>query len=115
MVAKQNIKFRQKKGRSVPVRYDTETIPQDYRVAVKNKFAALLRVAEDEKHPNEHWVEAKEVVNTAAKNHIRERNNQKHTWLTNETLGVADEKRQAKVTRDRGRLERLNETLITIV
>ena len=43
LVAKLNIKFRQKKGRSVPVRYDTETIPQDYSVAAKIKLSALGR------------------------------------------------------------------------
>ena len=41
LVAKLNIKFRQKKGRSVPVRYDTETIPQDYRVAAKIKKRSI--------------------------------------------------------------------------
>ena len=40
------IKLRQKKRRSVPLRYDTETIPQEYMAAVTNRFAALLRVAE---------------------------------------------------------------------
>ena len=30
LVAKINIKLRQKKRRSVPVRYDIETIPQEY-------------------------------------------------------------------------------------
>ena len=53
LVAKLKIKLRQKKRRSVPVRYDTETIPQEYMVAVTNKFAALLRMAEEEKTPNE--------------------------------------------------------------
>ena len=43
LLAKLNIKFRQKKGRSVPVRYDTETIPQDCMVAAKIKFSALGR------------------------------------------------------------------------
>ena len=32
----------------------------------------------------------------------------KQPWLSNETLRVADERRQAKVTGDRGRWERLN-------
>ena len=54
LVAKIKIKLRQKKIRSVvPVRYDIETIPQEYRVAVTNRFAALLRVAEEEQTPNE--------------------------------------------------------------
>ena len=37
----------------MPVRYDTETIPQEYMAAVTNMFAALLRVAEEEHTPNE--------------------------------------------------------------
>ena len=73
-----------------------------------NRFAALLRVAEEEQSPNELWEGAKEVVNTAAKKHVSKRKKQKQPWLTNETLGVADERRQAKVTGDRGRWERLN-------
>ena len=31
-------------------------------------------------------------------------------WLTNETLGVTDESKQAKVTCDRGRMERMEFT-----
>ena len=108
-MAKIKIKLRQKKIRSVHARYDIEPIPQEYRVAVTNKFAALLRVAEEEQTPNELWEEAKEVINTAAKKHVSKRKKQKQPWLTNETLGVADERRQAKVTGDRGRWERLNE------
>ena len=73
-----------------------------------NRFAALLRVAEGEQTTNELWEEAKEVVNTAAKKHVSKIKKQKQPWLTNETLGVADEIRQAKVTGDRGRWEILN-------
>ena len=107
-LAKLNIKLRQKKRRSVPVRYDIETIPQGYRVAVTYRFAFLLRVAEEEQTPNELWEEVKQVVNIAATKHVSKRKKQKQPWLTNETLGVADERRQAKVACDRGRWERLN-------
>ena len=58
-MAKLKIKLRQKKIRSVHVRYDIEPIPQEYRVAVTNRFAALLRVAEEEQTPNGLWEEAK--------------------------------------------------------
>ena len=47
LVAKLNIKLRQKKRRSVPVRYDIEPIPEEYRVAVTNRFAAFLRGVAD--------------------------------------------------------------------
>ena len=106
--AKLKMKLRQKKIRSVPVRYDIDTITQEYMVAVTNRFAALLMVAVEEQTPNELWEEAKEVVNSAAKKHVSKRKKQKQPWLLNETLGVADERRQAKVTGDRGRWERLN-------
>ena len=89
------------------MRYDVEKIPEEYRVAVTNRFAALLRVAEEEQTPNELWEEAKEVVNTAAKKHVSKRKKQKQPWLTNETLWVADERKQAKVTGDRGRWGKL--------
>ena len=108
LVTKLKIKLRQKKRRSVPVRYDIETIPREYMVAVTNMFAALLRVAVEEQTPNELWEEAKEVVNSAAKKHVSKRKTQKQPWLSNETLGVADERRQVKVTGDRGRWERHN-------
>ena len=87
LVAKIKIKLRQKKRRSGPVRYDTETITDEYRVAVTNMFEALLTMAEEEQTPNEHREEAKEVVNTSAKKHVSKRKKQKHPWLTNETLG----------------------------
>ena len=53
LVTKLKITLRQKNFFSVPVRYDIETIPQEYKVAVTNRFAALLRVAEEEQTPNE--------------------------------------------------------------
>ena len=90
------------KRRSVPLRYDTETLTQEYMVAVTNRFAAVLRVAEEEQTPNELWEETKEVVHTAAKKHISKRKNQQQPRLTNETLWIADERRQAKITGDRG-------------
>ena len=111
LVAKLKNKLRPKKRRSVPVRYGIETIPQEYRVEVTNRYAALLRVAEEEQTPNEHWEEAKEVANTAAKKHVSKRKKQKQPWLTNETLGVADERRQAKVTDDTVRWEIVNKEL----
>ena len=89
------------------MRYDVEKIPEEYRVAVTNRFAALLRVAEEEQTPNELWEEAKEVVNTAAKKHVSKRKKQKQPWLTNETLWLADERKQAKVTGGRGRWGKL--------
>ena len=56
-------------------------------VAVTDRFAALLRVAEEEQTPNELWEEAKEVGNTAAiKKHVSKRKKQKQPWLTHETL-----------------------------
>ena len=79
LVAKLKIKLRQKKRRSVPLRYDTETIPQEYTVAVTNRFAALLRVAEEEQTPNELWEEVKEVVNTAQRSmSVKERTKSSH-------------------------------------
>ena len=59
-------------------------------------------MAEEEQTPNELWEEVKEVMNTAAKKHVSQRKNQKQPWLTNETIGVADERRQAMVTCDVG-------------
>ena len=53
LVAKLNIELRQKKIRSVPVRYNTETIPQECMVAVTNRFASLLSVADEQQTPNE--------------------------------------------------------------
>ena len=59
LVAKQNIKLRQKKRRSVSVRYDTYTIPHEYMVAVTNIFAALSMVAGEQHTFHELWGEAK--------------------------------------------------------
>ena len=47
-----NIMFRHKKNSSVHVRYDIDTLPQLYRVAVMNGCSALLRVAEEEQSTN---------------------------------------------------------------
>ena len=73
-----------------------------------HKSGAYLRVEAEEQTANELCEEAKEVVNIAPNTNIRKRKNQKQPWLPNETLAVADERRQAKVTGDRGRWERLN-------
>ena len=65
-------------------------------------------MAEEDQTPNELWEEAKDVVNTAAKKNVSKRKKQKQPWQANETLGVADERRQAEVAGDRCRWEKLN-------
>ena len=65
-------------------------------------------MAEEQQTPNELWEVAKEGANAAAKKRTSKTKNQKQSWLTHKTIGVADERRQANVTGDRGRWEILS-------
>ena len=74
------------------------SIKEGYCVAVRNRFAALFEIAEEEQTPEELWQVKSSVLKTACDN-IRKSRCLRKPWLSAQALNIAEE-RMAKVTGD---------------
>ena len=78
-----------------PFRYDLNQIPYDYIVEVTNRFKGLLDLVE--RVPEELWVEVCNIVHAVVtKTTPKEKKYKKAKWLSEETLQIAEKRRDAK-------------------
>ena len=78
-----------------PLRLDYQSIDDDYKVMVSNRFSALL-MCEDEKSVNDLWTEGKEILLDTAKKTIPKKKQKNVPWITEETLKEIEERRELK-------------------
>ena len=89
-----------------PFRYDLNQIPYDYTVEVTNKFKGLDLV---DRVPEELWMEVHNIVQEAVTKTIpKKKKCNKATWLSEEALQIAEERREAKSKGERERHPQLN-------
>ena len=81
---------------------------EQFRVQVQNKFEFLVRVADEDKTPNELWEEMKEAVLKAAKETIPRRMQRRQLWMSKRALELADKRQTAKIRGDRTEWQHLN-------
>ena len=94
LIAIVNIKFKQTKRNKTTPKYDLENIDTKYTVEVKNRFS-ILQV--DVKHPEDIWIDIRDAVIETAEKWIPKVKKRKVTkWLTEETIKIAEERREAK-------------------
>ena len=75
-----------------PFRYDLNQIPYNYIVEVTNKFKGL-----DDRVLEELWTEVHDIIQEAVINTIpKKKKCKKAKWLFEETLQIAEKRRQAK-------------------
>ena len=115
LVAAIRLRLKASKSGSRPIRFDVESVSEQFKVQVKNKFELLMRAADEEKTPNELWEEMKEVVFTTAKGNIPRRKRRKQPWISNRTLELADKRQTAKIRGDRTEWQHLNREVTTSV
>ena len=78
---------------SKPFRYDLSQIPYDYTVEVRNRFKGLDLIDNSE----ELWMEVRNTVQEAVTKIIpKEKKCKKAKWLSEETLQIAEERREVK-------------------
>ena len=77
-----------------PFRYDLNQIPYDYTVEVTNRFKGLDLI---DRLPEALWTELHSIVQEVVIKTIpRKKRCKKATWLSEEALKIADERREAK-------------------
>ena len=79
-----------------PRRFDLKNLDENYRVETKNLFQELL-VTEEETSPDKLWLAIKDSILRAATKHVPKKGKRKTTsWLSQEAINLADERRQLK-------------------
>ena len=76
-----------------PFRYDLNQSPYDYTVDVTNKFKGLDLIY---KVPEELWLEVPDIVQDTVSNNPQEKKCKKAKWLSEESLLIAEKRREAK-------------------
>ena len=76
-----------------PFRYDLNQSPYDYTVYVTNKFKGLDLIY---KVPEELWQEVPDIVQDTVSNNPQEKKCKKAKWLSEESLLIAEKRREAK-------------------
>jgi hypothetical protein len=96
LIADFRIKLKMTKTTGKPHRFDLQNIGDSYRVETANLFQELM-VSEEETTPDELWLHIKDSILAAASKHIPKRRKKKTTsWLSQEVVDLADERRQLK-------------------
>ena len=82
-----------KEGKTIrPCKYDLHQIPSDYTAEVRNRFKGLeLR----DRVPEELWTEIHDTVQEVVIKTIPKKQRQKTKWLSEESLKIAEERREA--------------------
>ena len=89
-----------------PARYNFNQIPYEYAVEVTNRFKRLDTV---NSVPEELWTEVHNIVQEAANKTIpKKKKSKKAKWLSEESLQVAEERREVKSKGERERYTQLN-------
>ena len=75
-----------------PLRYDLNQIPYNYTVEVRHRFKGLDLI---DRVPDELWTEVQNIVQEAVIKTIPKKC-KKAKWLSEETLQIAEKRREAK-------------------
>ena len=88
------------------LKYDLNQIPNDYTVAVRNRFKGLDLI---HRVPDELWTEVHNIVQeTGRKSILKKRNAKKAKWLSEEALQIAVKRREVKSKGEKERYTHLN-------
>ena len=89
-----------------PFRYDLNQIPYDYTVEVKNRFKGLDLI---DRVPEELWMELRDIVQVAGIKTIPKKKKCKNAkWLSEKTLQIALNRREANGKGEKERCTHLN-------
>ena len=106
LIAIVKIKLKQTKRNKTTPKYDLENIATKYTVEVKNRFSILQL---DGKNPEDLWIDIRDAVIETAEKWIPKVKKRKVTkWLTEETIKIAEERREAKRKGEIEKYKKLN-------
>ena len=106
LIAKFRLKLKKEGKITRPARYDLNQIPYEYAVEVSNRFRGLELV---NSVLEELWTEVCNIVQEAADKTIPKRKKRRNAkWLSEESLQIAEEKREVKSKGERESHVQLN-------
>ena len=89
-----------------PFKYDLNQILYDYTVEVRNRFKGLDLI---DRVPEELWTEVRDIVQeTGIKTTPKKKKCKKAKWLSEETLQIAEKRRESKGKGEKERYTHLN-------
>ena len=89
-----------------PCRYDLNQIPYDYTVEVRNRLKGLDLI---DRVPEELWMEVHDIVQEVViKPILKKKKCKKAKWLSEETLQIAEKRRELKGKGEKERSVQLN-------
>ena len=89
-----------------PCRYDLNQIPYDYTVEVRNRLKGLDLI---DRVPEELWMEVRDIVQEVViKPILKKKKCKKAKWLSEETLQIAEKRRDTKGKGEKERYTHLN-------
>jgi len=98
LTATMKIRLKNQKKNTTCLRFDVSSDTTEYRIEVANGSEALRAVAE-ERDRDLLWAEVKTVMLDAAQKQLpTQRNKHKNIWISEDTLELADKKRNCKLT-----------------
>ena len=103
LIAKFRLKLKKVGKTTRPFGYDLNEIPYDYTVEVTNRFEVLDLI---DRVPEELWMEVHDIVQEAVIKNIPKKMNGK--WMSEETLQIAEERREVNVKGENARYTHLN-------
>lgn len=95
LMAEMKWKLRCKKKQTPTIRYDVKDISENYSIAIKNRFSALAKLAE-EREPEELANDIKSILTEEAAIHLNKQRKRKQPWISTETLEKIDYRKQLK-------------------
>ena len=94
--AKIKIRMKTRKTNNSLIRYDVSNLPQEFKVEIKNKFLPLLAIREEETTPNALWECGLEAIQGVAQETVPRKKKTKNPWISEYTIKLAQERREAK-------------------
>ena len=105
-IAKFRFKLKKVGKTTRPFRYDLSQIPYDYTVKVRNRFKGLDLI---DRVPDELWTEVCDIAQEVViKTISKKKKCKKAKWLSEETLKIAEKRREAKGKGEKERYTHLN-------
>ena len=94
LIAKFRLKLKKVGETTRPFRYDLNQIPYNYTMEVTNRFKGLDPI---DRVPEELWMEVHDIVQEAMKKNIpKKKKCKKAKWLSEESLQIAEKRREGK-------------------
>ena len=106
LIAKFRLKLKKVGKTTRPFRYDLNQAPYGYTVEVRNRFKGLYLI---DRVPDELWTEVRDIALEAGIKTIPKKKKCKTAkWLSEETLQIAEKRREAKSKEEKERYTHLN-------